>query len=208
MRFRCRLRQEIILDIHFVVNCLLQFSSGWATSTILGINGLNSADVPLSNKKTNKFWLSCRRWRPQYCNGWCSRLPGLFFRKPSNGCTWIFIGCQFSRELNSNSRLLASRLDYCNSVLYGVSETNIAKLQWMQNILARVVCKSPYNTNVTERHWLPVGLQHRITYKVVDPEIDRFSRSSRSIRARVESRRPIQAESVESIAKQWSHVSR
>jgi len=38
----------------------------------------------------------------------------------------------------------------------------------MQNNLARVVCKSPYNTNVTkllgELHWLPV--QHRITYKV------------------------------------------
>jgi len=36
------------------------------------------------------------------------------------------------------------------------------------NLLARVVCKSPYNTNVTELlrelHWLPV--QHRITYKV------------------------------------------
>ena len=38
----------------------------------------------------------------------------------------------------------------------------------MQNNLARVVCKAPYNTNVTgllrELHWLPV--RHRITYKV------------------------------------------
>jgi len=61
-------------------------------------------------------------------------------------------------------------LDYCNSVLYGVNETNIVKLQRMQNRpnLARVVCKSPYNTNITaflrEQHWLPV--QHRMTYKV------------------------------------------
>ena len=60
--------------------------------------------------------------------------------------------------------IVASRLDYCNSVLYGVSESNIAKLQRMQNNLARVVCKSPYNSHVTELHWLPV--RHRTTYKV------------------------------------------
>jgi len=38
----------------------------------------------------------------------------------------------------------------------------------MQNNLAHLVCKSPYNTNVTELlrelHWLPV--RHRIAYKV------------------------------------------
>jgi len=64
--------------------------------------------------------------------------------------------------------VVTSRLDYCNAVLYGVSETNIIKLQRMQNDLARVVCKSLYNINVTELlcelHWLPV--RHRITYKV------------------------------------------
>jgi hypothetical protein len=57
---------------------------------------------------------------------------------------------------------------YCNSVLYGVSDTNIAKLQRMENSLALVVCKSPYNTHVTELlhelHWLPV--RQIITYKV------------------------------------------
>ena len=64
---------------------------------------------------------------------------------------------------------VANRFDYCNSVLHGVSESNIAKLQRMQNNLARVVCKSPYNSHVTELlhelHWLPV--RHRITFKVV-----------------------------------------
>jgi len=35
-------------------------------------------------------------------------------------------------------------------VLYGVSETRSAKLQRVQNNLARVVCKSPYNTIVTK----------------------------------------------------------
>jgi len=43
--------------------------------------------------------------------------------------------------VNLACSIVASRLDYCNSVLYGVSETNIAKLQRMHNNLARVVCK-------------------------------------------------------------------
>jgi hypothetical protein len=53
-------------------------------------------------------------------------------------------------------------------VLYGVIDTNIAKLQRMQNSIALIVCKSPYNTHVTElQHelrWLLV--RQRITYKV------------------------------------------
>jgi len=52
--------------------------------------------------------------------------------------------------INLACSIVASRLDYCNSVMYGVSETNIAKLQRMQNNLARVVCKTPYNTSVTK----------------------------------------------------------
>jgi len=34
---------------------------------------------------------------------------------------------------------VGSRLDYCNSVLYGMSQTNNDRLQRMQNVLARVV---------------------------------------------------------------------
>ena len=35
--------------------------------------------------------------------------------------------------------LVTSRLDYCNSLLYGTSESNLDKLQRVQNDLARVV---------------------------------------------------------------------
>jgi len=63
---------------------------------------------------------------------------------------------------------VASRLNYCNSVSYGVSETNIAERQRKQNNLARVVHKLPNNINITELlrelHWLPV--RHRIIYKL------------------------------------------
>jgi len=39
--------------------------------------------------------------------------------------------------------IVGSRLDYCNSVLYGMSQANIDKLQRVQNILARVVVGAP-----------------------------------------------------------------
>ena len=35
--------------------------------------------------------------------------------------------------------MVSSRLDYCNSLLYGVSKLNIAKLQRVQNALYHVV---------------------------------------------------------------------
>jgi hypothetical protein len=51
-------------------------------------------------------------------------------------------------------------LDYCNSVLYGVIDTNIVKLQRVQNSLARTICELPYGASTTEilseLHWLPV----------------------------------------------------
>ena len=59
-------------------------------------------------------------------------------------------------------------LDYCNSVLYGMLQANIDKLQRVQNILARVVVGAQWtSSSLTIRrdlHWLPVG--HRIAYKL------------------------------------------
>ena len=65
--------------------------------------------------------------------------------------------------------LVSSRLDYCNSLLYGCSKTNIDKLQRVQNSLARVVtnCRT-YTTSSSQLlhnlHWLPV--KHRIDFKI------------------------------------------
>ena len=64
--------------------------------------------------------------------------------------------------------IVASRLDYCNSLLYGVTDANIVKLQRVQNSLARTVCDLPYGASTTgllrELHWLPI--KQRITYKI------------------------------------------
>ena len=61
--------------------------------------------------------------------------------------------------------IVGCRLDYCNSVLYGMSQANIDKLQHVQNILAQVVVGAPWTSSSLnihhDLHWLPVG--HRIT---------------------------------------------
>ncbi len=64
--------------------------------------------------------------------------------------------------------LVTSRLDYCNSLLYGAAEKHIQKLQRVQNCLARVVTRSPPLTRsqplLRSLHWLPV--HYRLSYKV------------------------------------------
>jgi hypothetical protein len=64
--------------------------------------------------------------------------------------------------------VVSSRLDYCNSLLYGMTDCNIHRLQRIQNSLARLVTNSNSRSHITpilaELHWLPVNA--RIEYKV------------------------------------------
>ena len=63
--------------------------------------------------------------------------------------------------------MVSSHLDYCNSLLYGVSKSNIAKLQRVQNALCRIIFRLDKMSHVTpflkKLHWLPI--QHRILFK-------------------------------------------
>ena len=64
--------------------------------------------------------------------------------------------------------IVSSRLDYCNSVLFNTSASNIDRLQRLQNNLARIVCCAPARASAApllqKLHWLPI--KHRINYKI------------------------------------------
>ena len=64
--------------------------------------------------------------------------------------------------------IVMSRIDYGNSLLYGVAATNLSKLQRVQNVAVRLVCSLPRHEHVTSSfirlHWLPI--KFRINFKI------------------------------------------
>ena len=65
--------------------------------------------------------------------------------------------------------LIIGRIDYCNSILYGLPAKQIAKLQRLQNSAARLIFRFPrfYHISPILRtlHWLPV--EFRIQLKII-----------------------------------------
>ena len=64
--------------------------------------------------------------------------------------------------------IVRSRLDYCNSVLYGITAHNIGRLQRAQNSVARVVCRAPYRSSATlfRQSLHRLSIEARITFNL------------------------------------------
>ena len=66
------------------------------------------------------------------------------------------------------SAFVLSRIDYCNSLLFGSNHDVTSHLQRMQNYAARVILRLPMSSSITihlkSLHWLPVKV--RSTYKI------------------------------------------
>ena len=63
-----------------------------------------------------------------------------------------FLTPYFAKSIATS--LIGSKLDYCNSVLFDVTEKEISKLQGVQNCLARVVTKPPRFCHINIRNML------------------------------------------------------
>ena len=65
--------------------------------------------------------------------------------------------------------IVMSRIDYYNSLLYGVAATNLSKLQRVQKAAVRLVCSLPRHEHVTPSFirlpWPPI--KFRINFKIV-----------------------------------------
>jgi len=64
---------------------------------------------------------------------------------------------------------ITSRIDYCNSLLHGIPETSLQRLQNIQNTAARIISKTRKYDHITpvlkSLHWLPVHL--RVIFKIL-----------------------------------------
>jgi hypothetical protein len=73
-----------------------------------------------------------------------------------------------SDAISLANALVGSRLDYCNSLLSGITNKEIKRLQRIQNILCRITSKLRYNASTTASlkslHWLPV--EYRVRFKI------------------------------------------
>ena len=65
--------------------------------------------------------------------------------------------------------VISSKLDYCNSLLYGLPDVHLQRLQRAQNTAARIITRTRKFEHITpilkQLHWLPVS--HRIVFKLL-----------------------------------------
>ena len=80
---------------------------------------------------------------------------------------WCFGSLWLSSILKN--AFISSNLDFCNVLLYGLPQSVIDRLQYVQNCAARLVTRTRSSEHITpvlrRLHWLPV--RQRFRYKIL-----------------------------------------
>ena len=75
--------------------------------------------------------------------------------------------------------MISSRIDYCNSLLYGLNKYNVTKPQKIQNALCRIVFRLDKTSHVTsylqKLHWLPISYCILFKYNFITFKAIKFS---------------------------------
>ena len=168
----------------------------WISTTKLKLNADKTEFLLIGNERQRRKYLSMfpielLGVKTNPAKSACNR--GVIFDKNVTFRSHISLVCnscfyymrdlrRFPRHLDLKSaKLLAtafvsSCLDYCNSLLYGIGDIDLTKLQGVQNQLARMVTKSPPFIRsiplLRSLHWLPVRFRillkiNLLTYKTL-----------------------------------------
>ena len=167
-------------------HCLMDVSA-WMTGSKLKLNPSKTGFLPIGTKLQREKFLNnfpCLLLGQETNSSTSAKNLGVLFDSSLNfrkhiSQTWTcFYHIRDLRQIQKSLSLdlakqiavalVSSRLDYCNSLFHNMPEKDIARLQRVQNCLARVVTNAPQfsrSVPILKRlHWLPV--KFRIHFKV------------------------------------------
>ena len=81
-------------------------------------------------------------------------------------CPWTY---PFHPLYATSQSCHSERVDYCNSLLAGLPQCHLKKIQYVQNAAARLIFRAPKSDHVSsllqKLHWLPIScrIEHKIS---------------------------------------------
>ena len=94
---------------------------------------------------------------------------GYFYWLRVENSNYLYIELSSDCAQTLVNAFVTSRLDFCNSLLYGLKGNQLQKLQRVQNAAARVICNinryEHISPSLYNLHWLPVS--YRIQFKIL-----------------------------------------
>ena len=125
---------------------------------------VGDSNIVSSNSASNLGVIFDKYMKPDYNNGSVCKSTYFHLRNIGGICNILFNDACV-QLIHS---LVTVRLDYCNSILYGLLDNSLYRLQKIQNTAAKILTRSPRFSHISatlfDLHWLPI--RYRITFKI------------------------------------------